>query len=59
MSDRLAVSASFSVLAMAAFVLFSGLSTRAPLGPEAIAAPAAVSAAETVAAAPGGVATAI
>ena len=53
MSERLAISASFSVLAMAAFALFSGLATRVPLGPEAVAAPAAVSAAEPLAQGPG------
>ena len=52
MSDRLAISASFSILAMSAFVLFSGMATRAPLGPEALDMPAAV-AAEPLAQAPG------
>jgi hypothetical protein len=35
MSDRLAISASFSVLMMAAYVLFGADAQRTPLGPEA------------------------
>jgi hypothetical protein len=37
MSKQLAVSAAFSTLMMAAYVLFGGDSVRVPLGPEAVA----------------------
>lgn len=52
MSDRLAISAAFSVLMMSAFVLFGTDSTRADFGPDALQAPA-VSAAPNALAAPG------
>lgn len=37
MSDRLAISASFSVLLMAAYVLLGAETPRAPLGPQHLA----------------------
>jgi hypothetical protein len=41
-SDRLAVSAAFSVLMMSVFVLFGPGATRVELGPDAISAPASL-----------------
>jgi hypothetical protein len=43
-SDRLAVSAAFSVLMMSAFVLFGPVSTRVEFGPAALRAPSGISA---------------
>jgi hypothetical protein len=43
-SDRLTISAAFSVLMMSAFVLFGPGATRTELGPEALRAPASLSA---------------
>ena len=39
MSDRLAISASFSVLMMAMYVLFGNESVRVPFGPDQFEAP--------------------
>lgn len=39
MSDRLAISAAFSVLAMAAFVLFGGQAEQASFGPGSLETP--------------------
>lgn len=44
MSDKLAISAAFSVLAMTAFVLFGGEAAKAPFGPAELNAPIALSA---------------
>ena len=44
MSDKLAISAAFSVLAMTAYVLFGGGTARAPFGPDSLRAPAGISA---------------
>lgn len=46
MSDRLAVSASMSVMMMAIYVLFGADAARAPLGPEAFEAPISLRAPE-------------
>jgi hypothetical protein len=43
MSDRLAVSASLSVLMMSIYVLFSSDVARAPIGPDRLTAPHAAS----------------
>jgi len=44
MSNKLALSAALSVLMMAAYVLFGAGALRAPLGPDAIQSPIAISA---------------
>lgn len=44
MSDKLAISAAFSVFMMTAYVLFGGEAVRAPIGPESLEAPVALSA---------------
>jgi len=44
MSDRLAVSASLSVLMMSTYVLFGSGAAHAPLGPEQLSAPHSASA---------------
>lgn len=44
MSDRLAISAAFSVLMMAAYVLFSADAAQVPIGPQSVGAPISVSA---------------
>lgn len=44
MSDRLAISASFSVLMMALYVLFGAQSARVPFGPQEMREPASIAA---------------
>lgn len=44
MSDRLAISAAFSVLMMSAYVLFGAEAVRVPVGPASVATPVSVSA---------------
>lgn len=44
MSDRLAISAAFSVLMMTAYVLFGADAIRVPVGPDAAETPVTVSA---------------
>jgi len=44
MSDRLAISAAFSVLMMAGYVLFGSDAMRVPVGPDSAATPISVSA---------------
>lgn len=44
MSDRLAISAAFSVLMMAGYVLFGADAARMPIGPGSLSAPVSVSA---------------
>ncbi len=50
MSERLAVSATLSVLMMAAYVLFGADSARSPIGADPLAAPLASSVSEAFAA---------
>ena len=49
MSERLAVSATFSVLMMAAYVLFGADSAVAPIGSDALVSPLAASVSEVAA----------
>jgi hypothetical protein len=44
MSDRLAISAAFSVVMMAGYVLFSTDAVRMPIGPGSLSTPVSVSA---------------
>lgn len=44
MSDKLAISAAFSVFMMTAYVLFGGEAAQAPFGPASLEAPATLSA---------------
>lgn len=43
MSDKLAISAAFSIFMMTAYVLFGGEASRAPIGPGSLEAPVAIS----------------
>lgn len=44
MSDKLAISATLSVLMMTAYVLFGGEAAHVPFGPDSLEAPAGISA---------------